>query len=312
MNWSEDALLSKAKIYFEKANTEDKDSMFFGMYSALGMELLARAAVAHISPALLADPSNYTNLLYALNLKDDDCNPKSIMTNKVIALCGVLVPEFNTDLQKVATLMTERRNEELHTGGGGFAEYNVDDWLADYYKVCQVLGSFLGETLETLFGKDVAKEAEEIIAEVAEKVMKAVRDKISARKKTYEEDKVNNPEEIEKLIISAKANMFAKTHAGFHKVACPCCGNDAVIFGKESDNSHETIEGDEVRVVKEVNANTFQCGVCKLHLSSYAELKAAGLPLHYTNTYYYDPTEFFGIDVDSMVAEGFIEEYSNE
>jgi hypothetical protein len=57
MNWSKDALLSKAKIYFEKANKEDRDSVFFGMYSALGMELLARAALAQISWLLQSVPS---------------------------------------------------------------------------------------------------------------------------------------------------------------------------------------------------------------------------------------------------------------
>lgn len=312
MNWSKDALLSKAKIYFEKANKEDRDSVFFGMYSALGMELLARAALAQISPTLLAEPGNPSNLLYALGLRDESCNPKSIIMNKVIGLCGELVPEFNSDLQKLATLMTERRNEELHTGGGGFAEYNIDNWIAGYYRACQVLGSFLGETLETLFGKDIAKEAEGIIVEDVEKVKKSVLDKISARKKTFEEDQKNNPKEIEKRIETAKSVVQSKTHAGYHRVTCPCCGNEAVVYGKESTNSHETIDGDEVRVVNDVMANSFQCDVCKLRLTSYAELKAANLPLHYTNTYYYDPTVFFGLDIVLMKEQGLMEEYSNE
>ena len=173
MNWSKDALLSKAKIFFEKSLPEDRDSSFYGMYCALGLELLARASLSNLSPALLAD-SSPESLLYALNLKDVGGKQKSINTNKVISLCGELIPDFNKDIQQVMTLMTERRNEELHTGGGGFVEYNMDRWIAGFYQACQVLGASLGETLESLFGREVAKEAAEIINLDAEKIKKDV------------------------------------------------------------------------------------------------------------------------------------------
>lgn len=312
MNWTKDALLSKAKVFFAKADEEERDSLYYGMYCALGLELLARAALAKISPALLADPSSTTNLLYALGLKKDAGKPVSIMTKKVIQLCEELIPDFNHDLHLVVTLMTERRNEELHTGGGGFAEYNIDNWLAGFYKACQVLGATMGETLETLFGKETAKDANEIILQDTEKIKKIVLDKISARKKTYEEDLLNRPDEIKESIKRSNESVIQKTYRGYHKVVCPCCENTAVIFGKEPITSHDTIAEDVVEVRKEVTANMFQCDVCNLKLSSYAELKVAGLPLHYTNTYQYDPTEYFGIDIDYLRETGYIEEYSNE
>ena len=45
-----------------------------------------------------------------------------------------------------------------------------------------------------------------------------------------------------------------------------------------------------------------------------SELKLALLVfvIHYTNTYTYDPIEYFGIDIDEIVASGYLEEYSNE
>lgn len=311
MNWTKDSLLSKAKVFFEKAEEEQRDSLFYGMYCALGLELLARASLANVSPTLLADPSSPTNLLYALCIKEEG-KPTSIMTKKVISLCGELFPDFNNDLQQIVTLMTERRNEELHTGGGGFAEYNIDNWLAGFYKACQVLGASMGETLESLFGRETAAEANNIILEDVEKIKKKVLDKISARRKTYNEDLETRPEEIQLSIESAKKSVAQKTHRGFHKVECPCCKNEAVIFGKEPLTSHDTILDDVVEVRKEVTANMFQCEVCKLKLTSYAELKAAGLPLHYTNTYQYDPTEYFEIDMEYLKEAGYWEEYSNE
>lgn len=312
MNWSKDALLSKAKIYFEKAYNEERDSLFFGMYYALGLELLARASLANISPTLLADPASRANLLYALGLSDAGGRPKSIVTNRVVSLCGELIPDFNNDLQQITTLMTERRNEDLHSGGGGFAEYNIDNWIAGFYKACQVLGASLGETLESLFGRDAASEANGIIIQDTEKIKKAVLDKISARKKTYAEDLANRREEINELIESAKKSVIQKTHAGYHKVECPCCKNDAYIYGKEPIASHDSINDDVVVVRKDITASYFQCDVCKLRLTSYAELKCAGLPLHYTNTYQLDPTEYFDIDLDSFRESFVIEEYANE
>lgn len=313
MNWSKDSLFSKAKIYFAKAEGEERDSTFFGMYCALGLELLARAALANISPTLLADPNpNQISLLYALGLKDDTCKPKSIMTNRVIALCGELIPDFDTDMQKIATLMTERRNEELHTGGGGFAEYGIDNWIAGFYKVCQVLVTSIGESLDTLFGRETAKVAEEIINQDTEKLKKEVLDKINARRKTYEEDQKNNPEEVAELIERSNKIVAEKTYRGYHHVTCPCCGNDALIYGKENISSHDVIDEDEVVVKKDVTASQFQCEVCKLRLSSYAELKIANLPLHYTNTYHFNPIDYFDIDIESLREADYYEGYSNE
>lgn len=313
MNWTKDALFSKAKLFIEKASAEDKDSSYYGIFSALALELLARAALANIHPTLLADAdSNQKNVLYALGRLDSSASPKSIMTKQVIALCGSLIPDFNSDLQKLALSMTERRNEELHSGGAAFQEYNQDLWIGSFYKACQVLTASMGESLVSFLGKERAAEAETLISESDTRIKKEVMDRISARRKIYEEDMAADKDKIDKLIIGSKFEVLSKTHQGHHQVVCPCCGNAATIFGKESSSSHEEVQEDVVIVRKDVIPNSFSCQVCGLKLSSYAELQAANLPLHYTNTYTYDPIEYFGIDVDEIVASGYLEEYSNE
>ena len=243
MNWSKDSLLSKAKVFMEKAFQEDKDSPYFGIFSALGLELLARAAVANVHPVLLAEPDiTQKNALYALELNGATSSPKSIMTKHVINLCGILVPEFNTDLQKLALAMTEVRNEELHTGGAAFLEYNQDYWISGFYKACQVLAESMGESLISLFGKDRAAEAKTLVSEGDALVKKTVMDRISARKKTFEEDLQSDRGKIEGLIERTKKEAFAHSHYGYHIVDCPCCGNLAWIHGKESLNSHDEIQ----------------------------------------------------------------------
>ena len=199
MNWTKDALFSKAKLFIEKAAAEDKDSSYYGIFSALALELLARAALANIHPTLLADAdANQKNVLYALDRLDSSASPKSIMTKQVIALCGSLIPDFNSDLQKLALSMTERRNEELHSGGAAFQEYNQDLWIGSFYKACQVLTASMGESLASFLGKRRAEEAETLISENDTRVKKEVLDKISARRKIYEEDIAANKEMLDK------------------------------------------------------------------------------------------------------------------
>lgn len=320
MNWSKDALLSKAKVFMEKAFGEDKDSPYYGIFSALGLELLARAAVASIHPALLAEPdASQKNIVYALGLNDAASSPKSIATNRVLALCSDLFPNFNSDLEKMAKSMMERRNEELHSGGAAFQDYNQDRWIGGFYKVCKVLAEEMGESLESLFGRERAEEAEVLIREGDATVKKNVMDLISARKKTYEDDRVNDKEAVEKRISDSNHSVNSLSHQGYHVVDCPCCGNKACIHGRESSNSREQIQEDEVIVKKNVIPDSFYCHVCGLRLSSYAELQAANLPLHYTNTYSYDPVDYFSIDVDEIIMNdtyrdyrSYREEYSNE
>lgn len=64
--WSEEALFGKALLYTERMDSFTADDWQFGFWSALSLELLARAALAHISPVLLADTKNWRNLMHAL------------------------------------------------------------------------------------------------------------------------------------------------------------------------------------------------------------------------------------------------------
>ena len=65
--WSKDALFAKAKLYVSKMEEHPADQWEFGFWSALALESLARAALAHISPILLADAkNNWRNITHAM------------------------------------------------------------------------------------------------------------------------------------------------------------------------------------------------------------------------------------------------------
>src|SRR5262245_61154588 len=115
MTWDSDSLYSKAALYFERVQDEDRHSPAFAFWCALSLELLARSAVAKISPALLADATSHTDgILYALELpRRTEKPPTSIGTKQVIELCELLVDRFEEDERKVALALAAFRNAEL-------------------------------------------------------------------------------------------------------------------------------------------------------------------------------------------------------
>lgn len=84
--WTAESLFAKAHLYVEQMEEATADDWQHGLWSALSLELLARAALAHISPTLLADASDWRNLMYALGNPPTakKFSPASISTNEVL------------------------------------------------------------------------------------------------------------------------------------------------------------------------------------------------------------------------------------
>ena len=64
--WSSEALFNKALLYVGEMERHTAKDWQFGLWSALTVELIARAALAHISPTLLAHHTNWRNVYHAL------------------------------------------------------------------------------------------------------------------------------------------------------------------------------------------------------------------------------------------------------
>jgi hypothetical protein len=93
MDWSPESLYNKAKVFAERAHNEHVDSALFGFWMSLTIEMLGRAALAQIHPALLADPREPDNIQYAFGIIPKGV-PKSIQAKTVFARCSVFVDGF--------------------------------------------------------------------------------------------------------------------------------------------------------------------------------------------------------------------------
>ena len=290
MSWERSALWSKAVLFMQRATSQDKESPDFGLWASLGLELLARAAVAQTSPALLADPDkDQKNLLHALGISSSHA-PKSIPTFQVLSHCRTLVPAFTEDEFKAASALLNRRNEELHTGAAAFATFPLQSWIGSFFRCCKILAEHQGETLTSLFGKEEATVAEEILGKAEAGVISNVKSSISAHSKVFE---AKDAKEREELSSEAQAEADKLSHRGHHRVHCPSCKCTATVQGTTYGGERLEHKDDMIIVRESVIPTKFSCTACGLKLSGYQELVAAGVGDHFTHRSEYSPSDYY-------------------
>lgn len=104
MDWSEEALWNKAKRFHELAREHDREKPRYCFYALLSFEFLSRAALAKVHPALLADPQDPNNILYACGINATE-RPFSVPAKTVFHRLGFIIQiSARTTSQSVAFL----------------------------------------------------------------------------------------------------------------------------------------------------------------------------------------------------------------
>lgn len=287
--WSKDALLTKAQRYAEEMLSHDRDDWRFGILSSLALELLARAALAHVSPALLADPKEWTYLYYALGHtpKTPKFIPKSVDISAVFARLREIVPKFDVRLEGQCVLHLTRRNDELHSGNSPFDGIGTSDWLPVYYEACDVLLSSIGESLATFLGPTEAAVAAQMIAASTNESAKAVAKRVQACKTLW--DALSDEERERK---AAQASLWASRRAG-HGVQCPACSSFALLNGSPAAPPVQRLKDGKVVETQAFLPSRFECISCGLKVSGLAELHACKLGDAFKATSTYEPSDYY-------------------
>jgi hypothetical protein len=229
-------------------------------------------------------------LLHVLGRGNPKTGPQSIGSTQVFRLCETLFPAFTSEHTTSAIALVNRRNAELHSGQNAFDEYTTQHWVAGFYACCKALTEAMGESLETLFGKAEATEADTVLAVAAKEVQQKVCDRI-ARYKSVFEDKPES--ERTAALAAAEAESDRLSHARHHRVKCPACSATATLQGDTLGSSKVEDEDGEIVVKQAVAPRTFNCTACGLKLDGYAELATASLGDQYTRTTRYSPAEYY-------------------
>ena len=292
MAWGCDLLLRKAQRYSEKMHGHSVDEWDFVFWSTLTLELVARSALAHISPVLLAEGNNYANTVYALGYSPSHSKfvPKSVSISEVFKRLQECVPEFDQEVQNFCVLHMERRNEEFHTGSNALDGLKDSAWLPTFYRACSVLLNSMGEKLEILMDLSRATHARILISAASEESAKDVQKTIRAYKTVWDEKAA---EEKEKL--SNQAAILATRFDG-HRIECPACRSVGLVTGSPIAPPKKSIEEDAIVERQQFVPTKFECSACQLKISGLARLGVAGLGDIFVQTTHYEPTEYYELE----------------
>lgn len=305
MEWSFDNIWYKSQLYIERAFEEPRESQLFPLYATIGLEFLGRSTLANINPTLVADPQSGDNILYACGLGNVK-NPRSVPSKTVFLRCQSIIEEFTKSEFTFVMSMMDKRNGELHSGGLPFEDYPTEKWLADYFRVCEILLDFMELPLEDLFGREEAKIAKQMIARAS----KDLKSKILKRVGAHETINKDLDEEIREDKIEAWDTKLRSIYS-VHKISeCPACKNDCLITGEIVKTTEPRLEDDELIIENIVLPTKLVCEVCDLEIKGHESLEVVERGGQFTYEEVLDPFEYYERDFDPDDYYGM--EYMNE
>lgn len=292
--WDAEDLFAKALRYVERMHEEDSDEWEHALWSSMALELLSRAALSNISPALLADTGekSWQHLFHSLGFTPTEprFSPKSIGIGEVLKRLKEIVPNFDKELEAFCVSHTGRRNAELHSGATPFDGVSGSSWHAQFYRSCIVLLETMGYDLEEFVGTDQAAAAIKVIAAAQDETAKSIKGDVEAHKKVWLV-KADN----ERKMLIASASTWAIKQTG-HRVKCPACGSDALVIGDAVAPPHKSLKDDEITETQEYLPAQFQCIACGLKILGLSRLNAVDLGSRYKKTLVYDAADYYAVE----------------
>ena len=296
--WEEETLVCKARLYNDQMEEHPAESWQFGLWSALSLEFLARAALAHISPLLLADSkSDWRNLAYALGKDPTSARflPKSISIREVLSRLSELPTGLNNEIADFCVEHAVRRNAELHSGQLAFAGIGTSEWLPKYYLACDVLLKSMDRELADFVSEHSV--AQEMIESLRDAAAQAVNSDIKAHRKAWSGKSSSDRDKA-----SRQAETWAMRSAG-HCVVCPACNSQSLLHGNPSGPVTTEVDGEMVVERQTLSPSAFECIACGLRISGFSKLLACGLGDAFTRKSTYSAAEFFGLHTDHELEE---------
>lgn len=292
--WDPEALYLKSQRYVQHLTTLDSDDWEYALWSGFSLEFLARAALANVSPALLAETDkNWGSLYHALGFtpSEEKFAPKSIAISEVFKRLTAILTDFTKEHEGFGILHTGRRNAELHTGEAAFDGIKASIWQPRFYETCEILLSSMGMTLADFIGHNEAKIAQQLIAAAADDSAKAVKGEVEAHKKVWLAKM-----EKERVTLGTQASVWASRQTG-HRLQCPACSSQALVVGEPASVAPvQRIHDGEITESQEYLPNRFECIACGLKINGLSRLTVVGLGDRYKKTQTYDIAEYYAPD----------------
>ena len=289
-----DALYAKSQVYIRRGlrAQADNDTEEYQLWASLALELLGKAALAKVHPALVADPQHYQSLFAACG-RQLSPDIKTIGANTLFERLSHIEKAFDSRHQKFCIQMALRRNAELHSGESPFSGMSAEAWEREFWGAMETVLAMQDETLESWLGAEDSKAPAKIIEQAEEALQWAVRHRVSRCKEDFEK-KYQDPKRREELVEGSQRLLWNDhTWDGRDRAPCPAClssgflggtlWNEEVIDTEPSrvtyyPDGEEYTEPPSETVEKSFTVEAFACPICNLRLYGTKEIVAAEMP----------------------------------
>jgi len=307
MEWSYELLWNKAKVQSQYAHTLDNKIALFPFWCALSFETFARATLAFVHPALLADPTEGDNILYVFGYSISKL-PKSVPIKTVLERLTKIIEKFKRNEFEFCMNLMERRNRELHSGAPAFEDFPTKVWLVEYYRIANLMLEFQEKTLKDFLQEEDAIVAAKMIEEDIHSIKAKVKMLIKKHKDEFYKAYPDNESRKKQREGSFSYFIFSPSKKYSKQVICPACKAKAMVYGEISRANEPFLEGD--LIIRNISAlpTTFECVSCGLKLETYAQIQSAELGDYIDVTETYTPMDYY--DFDPM--DYFESDYGND
>lgn len=275
-----DTLWKKARMFIHRAMDDDREFEEQAFWSAAAFELLGKAALAKVSPILIANPNpDGHSLLVASGLLDPDEKFYTVPAHTLWSRCNRAFKPFN---EKEAAHISAVRNDYLHAGGVG-KESTPEIWWPRFWSQAVILVSHLDWSLADLVGPSRVRIVEAHLAQnranLARRLEAAI-ERARTRLTLHESGQLSTA--LERAWDAFAPYSYSHTLA----TECPACAASGTLAGDvvQGVRQEDTVsqigdyEYSDVLIWDEVGTEAFYCGHCHLELFDYELLNEAGFP----------------------------------
>ena len=295
--WDYGSLYQKAKYFVRKGlDHEAPESPEIPLWCILSLELLARATLSRISPALLADPRAENNILYALGFPGKTV-PVSVPANTVFVRCMAVCEKFSKQEYNRCVEWLNWRNEDLHTGRMPFENLKTSIWLPDFFRICSILLEQNETDLDDFVGTSHTSQATTMVESLSQEERAKTHEAVRESREDFQ--KLEISERLERIKRGAdKLQEVLLRHNSGKQIKCPSCEGAAVVVGDLIRSTTPKFEEGELTQDDVWLPKAMGCYCCALKIRGHAGVAALGFGDQFVTKDYLDPKEYFEIEFD--------------
>jgi hypothetical protein len=280
--YDHEAFWAKAKVFLNRAMDPGPERAFDeqALWASAALELLGKAALARVSPLLIAEPTeDGANLLIATGLIEGTARFAAVSASTIFKRCHKAFRPFNADN---ALGFANARNEYLHGPSIGFMTLPPEAWWPRFWALAVILVAALDREIEELVGLDRVPIVEAYLRQNTKNVEDRAETLVTRAKQRLAQYQAGTlPARIQ---MEWRANPDLTAGIDYSSEAdCPACGGVGTLEGSDDyDSDYEsdwTEDGEPIAwATIHVPAEYFSCPTCHLVLDGSELIDHVGLP----------------------------------